>query len=66
MPAQRLAHSLALPHIRPCSLADRVVSEVPTGVGARTGIWYPERDLLYVAVPATTDNKPKLMVFEPL
>lgn len=43
----------------------KVISEVSTGIGARTGIWYPERDRLYVAVPATADALPKLLVYEP-
>ncbi|KAK3265680.1 hypothetical protein CYMTET_25657 [Cymbomonas tetramitiformis] len=40
-----------------------VLSEVPTGLGARTGIWYPERDSLYVAAPATSTLPSRLLVY---
>ena len=42
-----------------CRLAD-----VPTAVGARTGFWYPERDALYVAVPASSSLPARLLVFQ--
>ena len=40
-----------------------VLSVIPTGIGARTGLWYPERDSLYVAAPATAKLPARLLVF---
>jgi hypothetical protein len=43
----------------------RCLGEVPTGLGARTGIFLPGRDRLYVAVPATATTPPRLLAFAP-
>lgn len=36
----------------------------PTAAGARTGLWYPNRDQLYVATPAAGNKGARLLVFE--
>ena len=40
-----------------------VLGEIETALGARTGFWYPERDSLYVAAPATASTPARLLVF---
>ena len=40
-------------------------SAVASGVGARTSIWYPSRDRLYVAAPAAANLGARLLVYEP-
>ena len=41
----------------------RVLADVPTSLGARTALWYPERDLLYAAAPGTCSSQARLLVF---
>jgi hypothetical protein len=41
-----------------------VVAEVATSVGARTGVWFPERNALYVAAPSACGIQPRLLVFQ--
>eukprot|EP00040_Diaphanoeca_grandis_P019839 m.105080 g.105080 ORF g.105080 m.105080 type:complete len:402 (-) comp27619_c0_seq2:113-1318(-) len=49
----------------PSSCGWRLLTNVSTGVGARTGIWFEARDSLYVAVPAShTSPYPYLGVFQ--
>jgi len=40
-------------------------SAVASGIGARTSIWYPSRDRLYVAAPAAANLGARLLVYEP-
>ena len=42
----------------------QVLADVPTSLGARTALWYPERDSLYVAAPETGDSPARLLVFQ--
>lgn len=41
-----------------------VIAEIGTGIGARTGLWFPDRDSLYVAVPGSVAAGPKILVLE--
>jgi hypothetical protein len=37
---------------------------VPTSVGARTGLWLPDRDRLVVAAPATVSVPARLLILD--
>lgn len=39
---------------------------IPTGAGARTGLFVPELDRLFVAVRATSDTPPAVWVYRPI
>ncbi len=41
------------------------IQRIPTGAGARTGLFVPELDRLFVAVPARTGTGAEIRVFEP-
>ena len=41
------------------------VANVPTTVGARTGLWYEKRDRFYLAVPANSKQGAALWVYAP-
>lgn len=43
-----------------------VIATVASAIGARTGIWYPSRDRLYVAAPAAGRFGARLLVYEPV
>jgi hypothetical protein len=38
--------------------------KLPTAAGTRTGLWYPNRDQLYVAAPPVGRKDARLLVFE--
>lgn len=42
----------------------QLLMHVPTGAGARTGLWVPEWDRLYVAVPRQGAQEAKIQVYE--
>jgi DNA-binding beta-propeller fold protein YncE len=41
------------------------LANVPTAVGARTGLWYEKRDRFYLAVPASSKQGAALWVYAP-
>ena len=41
------------------------IQRISTAAGARTGLFVPELDRLFVAVPARTGTKAEIRVFEP-
>ena len=41
------------------------VAKIPTMVGARTGLWYEQRDRFYLAVPASSKQSAALWVYAP-
>jgi hypothetical protein len=41
------------------------IQRIPTAAGARTGLFVPELDRLFVAVPARTGKDAEIRVFEP-
>ena len=43
----------------------RSLANVPTTIGARTGLWYEKRDRFYLAVPATSKQGAALWVYYP-
>ena len=42
-----------------------LIQRIPTATGARTGLFVPELDRLFVAVPARTATRAEVRVFEP-
>ena len=43
----------------------RPLANIPTTVGARTGLWYEKRDRFYLAVPASSKQGAALWVYAP-
>ena len=43
----------------------RALANIPTTVGARTGLWYEKRDRFYLAVPASSKQGAALWVYAP-
>ena len=43
----------------------RPVTRIPTAQGARTSLWVPEQDRLFVAVPHRGDQKAEIRIYEP-
>ncbi|MGA2765681.1 MAG: YncE family protein [Spirochaetia bacterium] len=41
------------------------VTRIPTAQGARTSLWVPEQDRLFVAVPHRGDQKAEIRIYEP-
>jgi len=41
------------------------LAKIPTTIGARTGLWYEERDRFYLAVPASSKQGAALWVYAP-
>jgi DNA-binding beta-propeller fold protein YncE len=41
------------------------LAEIPTTIGARTGLWYEKRDRFYLAVPASSKQGAALWVYAP-
>ena len=57
------AGAIAIFELRQGNLAQ--AGQVSTAPGARTGLFVPELDRLYVAVPASTQEAPAIWVFKP-
>lgn len=43
----------------------QAVANIPTTIGARTGLWYGKRDRFYLAVPASSKQGAALWVYSP-